>query len=230
MLLVLAIVAITIWSCRKNEVEQRNVASVKYYYTYFPIHIGSTYIYRMDSQVYNKFKGQYDTSVTYLKEVIDSPFKDNMGQTAYKVFRWTSKDTSLGWFNQRVWTEKLTSSEAQRWEENVRYAKLFFPVSAGYSWNGNRYNTLDSFHEYNYFYKEVHVPFTLEGIKYDSTVLVSDADYIDGTNALNVSERYAAGVGLIYRQHMDTANYTGTDGGLEHGSYFSKQTLLQYKR
>ena len=230
LLLAIAVIAVVVWSCRKNEVEHRSATSVNYYYTYFPIRIGATYIYRMDSLVWDTYKngGQYDTTVNYLKEVVDSPFIDNTGQTAYKLYRWTTRDTTLGWSNERVWTEKLTQSEAQRWEENIRYVPLTFPVVANYSWNGNKYNTIDSFKEYNYYYKDVHVTFTLSGIKYDSTVLVSDANHFDALEGLVMSERYAAGVGLIYREKMDTTNSTGFLGGLDKGSYFSKQTLLHY--
>ena len=225
LLLAVAVIAIVVWSCRKNEVEHRSATSINYYYTYFPLRIGATYIYRIDSQVYNTFKGKYDTSLTYLKEVIDSPFLDNTGMTTYKVFRWYTKDTTLGWSNERVWTEKRTQSEAQRWEENIRYVRLYFPVAANYAWNGNRYNTIDSFKEFNYYYKEVHVPFTLSGIKYDSTVYVSEANYLDALENHTEGERYAAKVGLIYREGLDTFNY---GNGLYQGSYFFKQTLLQY--
>ena len=225
MLLIAVILSVSIWACRKNEVETRT-NSVNYYYSYFPIHTGATYIYRLDSQNYNLFKGQYDTSVTYLKEVIDSPFLDNTGTTAYKVYRWTTKDTSLGWGNERVWTEKRTASEAQRWEENIRYVRLTFPVKANYAWNGNKYSAnVDTFKEYNYFYQDVHVPYTIAGIKYDSTVLVSEVNYFDALEGHVISERYAAKVGLIYRQAMDT--FTASSGNNNLNS-FSKQTLLQY--
>ena len=179
---------------------------------------------------YKPLKGAFDTIHYFLKEVIDSPFIDNTGQTAYKVFRWTSKDTSLGWTAQRVWTTKLTKNEAQRWEENIRYTRLFFPVSLGYSWNGNEYNTIDIYKEFNYNYKEVHKPFSLAGLSYDSTCLVQEADYADFTERRIFSERYAAQVGLIYREEMDTANYSGNPGQLDQTSYYYKQTLIKYSR
>jgi hypothetical protein len=223
---------VIIASCKKNEVE--NAASINNYYTYFPTRVGSIYIYRVDSLTYNYFKNRFDTSLNYLKEVIDSPYIDNTGDRAYKVLRYWSKDTTTApWVIDKVWTEKRTTKTAERWEENTRYIKLSFPVVAGRSWNGNAYNNgyystvgQDSFRILSCSYAEVHVPFKLAGRNYDSTVLVNLLDYSDFLQHLKVSERYAAKVGLIYKEITDTAS-----NGLHRvqGSYFYKQTLLQYK-
>jgi hypothetical protein len=218
---------IFLWACRKNEVENRTIATVNYYYSYFPIYVGSTYIYKVDSLVWNTYKFKYDTSSYYLKEQIDSPFIDLAGDQAFKVYRWWTKDTTMAWTGERVWTEKTTKNEAQRWEENIRYLRLYFPVKLNYAWNGNKYNNIDSFKEYNYFYKEVHKPFSLAGISYDSTVLVSQINYTDALESHIAQARYAAKVGLIYREESDTSN---VGNGLTLGSYFTKQTLLKFTK
>jgi hypothetical protein len=220
------------YGCRKNEVE--NTTAVNSYYSYFPIRLGSTYIYKVDSLTYNYFRHAYDSSTNYLKEVIDSPFTDNMGDKAYKVSRYWTQDTiNIPWSMERVWTEKRTLRTAERWEENTRLVKLSFPIAPGRSWNGNSYNNgyystvgLDSFKSFNCSYGDVHTPFKLAGKNYDSTALVNIIDYSDFLHHFKASERYAAKVGLIYKEIMDTAS------NLQHtiqGSYFYKQTLIQYR-
>ena len=222
----IAIISFLVFSCKKNET-QKTASAPNQYYSYFPLKVGNTYIYRIDSLKYNLFAGKYDSTTSYLKEVIDSPFIDNAGETAFKVLRYWARDTLKGWASIHTWTAKRNGQMAETWEENIRYVKMMFPVALSKSWNGNLYNTIDSFREYNYNYSEVNKSFTMPyyWVKYDSTTLVEEINWLDSLERIIKRDRYATGIGLIYREDMDT-DWTGkTHRG---DNYFSKQYLIRF--
>ena len=134
-----------------------------------------------------------------------------------------------GWASIHTWTTKRAGQMAETWEENIRYVKMMFPVALSKSWNGNLYNTIDSFREYNYHYTEVNKAFTMPyyRVAYDSTTLVEEINYTDpgGFESIIKKDRYAASIGLIYKEDMDT-DWTGnTHRG---DNYFSKQYLIKF--
>ena len=215
-------------SCQKNETEKSASTAPNQFYSYFPLKIGNTYIYRIDSEKYNPNAGKYDSSTSYLKEVIDSPFIDNTGETTFKVLRYWAKDTLKGWASIHTWTAKRNGQVAETWEENIRYVKMMFPVALSKSWNGNLYNNIDSFREYNYNYQEVNKSFAMPyyGVKYDSTTLVEEINWTDNvTETIIKKDRYAAGIGLICREDMDTVPKGYSQSDL---NYFSKQYLIKF--
>jgi hypothetical protein len=109
-------------------------------------------------------------------------------------------------------------------EDNIRFIRLAFPVSYSKTWNGNAYNTLP-YEEY--YYSEISEPTTLGAFSFDSTLLVTQTEFISLINRIIKKERYAFEVGLIFKQN-DSLNVNPL-GQVLNGIEF-RQTLYDYRR
>ncbi|MEO8733121.1 MAG: hypothetical protein ABI373_02195, partial [Flavobacteriales bacterium] len=91
--------------------------------------------------------------------------------------------------------------------ENQRRIKLIFPPRTGQYWNTNATNT-DA--PYELTYEEVDVPWSANGLSFDSTLLVKTTYTNNAVITNTYYERYAKHVGLVYRE-VDSTN-TQTTG------------------
>ncbi|MFM7079528.1 MAG: hypothetical protein ACKOYC_07025, partial [Bacteroidota bacterium] len=82
-------------------------------------------------------------------------------------------------------------------EENNTFVKLRFPITLGLEWNGNLFNGAQ---EKTYTYTAIHQPYSINGFNLDSTVTVLHDDYEDLLEKRFELERYATGVGLVYKE------------------------------
>jgi len=110
-------------------------------YKYFPVNIGHWVIYDVDSVSHNDFTGTVDSFKFQIREQIESVFNDNEGRPTQRIERYKRISDTSAWFIKDVWTQNLTSTTAERTEENIRIVKLIFRPEAGAKWDGNIYNT-----------------------------------------------------------------------------------------
>ncbi|MBL7892358.1 MAG: hypothetical protein JNL63_06990 [Bacteroidia bacterium] len=201
-ILFLIIAATTIYSCKKDQ----DTSALDIGYGYFPNQSGKYIIYDVDSIVKNSFTKQVDTFKFQVKEVIESVFNDNTGRPTLRLERYrkyyskTVAYDSMSWVLTDVWSANLTSTSAEKVEENVRYVRLIFPVEKYKTWNGNAYNTIG---EWNYKYTEIDKAKTVGGIAFDSTLTVVQFEDENLIDKKYYREMYAKNVGLIYRQIID---------------------------
>ena len=208
---------VTIVSCTKeNTILKPNLG-----YTYFPVNVGHYVIYDVDSIYKDDFSGLVTYGKYQIKEVIESEFIDNSGRITYRIERYR-KDTAVypDWTIYNVWTANLTPTVAERFENNVRYIKLVFPVMLGETWNGNSMNTGV---EEDYEYTEVNEGLSINNLTFDSVATVLQADELDNlAEPKYKEEKYAAGVGLIYRKNYIITTKTNPQTGvLDTASYIS---------
>lgn len=187
-------------SCKKDS----TIPPVDMGYKYFPVNKGHWIIYDVDSTVWDDFfpleDPRHDSTYNFqLKEITESIFNDNASRTTERIERY-KKIGSLDWYLKNVWFSNLTNSTAEKVENNIRYLKLTFPIRKGLTWNGNIYNTED---KQDYTYKEIHAPYSINGISFDSTLTV--VQKVD-TNSLIKKEFaievYAKNIGLIYKKQF----------------------------
>src|SRR5690349_16220873 len=116
-------------------------------FNYFPTEKGKWIVYSVDSIVHSTDDNNNDDSVYYfhyqVKEVIDSSITDGEGNMRQVLVRYFRNDTTEAWNINSVWTQALKSNSAYRWEENIPYHKLSFPINSDVEWNMNDQNTLD---------------------------------------------------------------------------------------
>jgi hypothetical protein len=166
-------------------------------YDYFPTQTGATWIYRVDSMVYDDNSGQttIDTFVFQYKEQLIANFVDASGETAQQINRFFRYDDSLPWIPLNQSSQLKTSLNAQRVTENVRYVKLVFPLEKNKKWNGNIYNN-EGTEQYTAVY--VNAPTQVGNITYPQTVKVLQKNDVNAIEEIIRYEVYARNIGLVY--------------------------------
>jgi hypothetical protein len=202
-------------SCKKND----STATVDSTNNYFPIDIGHTWIYDVDSIGYDDNTGAtvIDSSHHYqYKETITENFIDAEGKPSQKLARYYRKNDTDTWVTANVWVIKRDNLRAEKIQENVRFVKLIFPLSVNSFWNGNIFNNIGSD---KYFVDNFDQPATVNGIYYDKTLKVRRDSSINAIEEIRQFEIYARNIGLIYfqsdsinTQPIDTSNLTKSRG------------------
>lgn len=186
-------------SCKRETISPVDVG-----HDYYPSNVGHWVIYEVDSIFYDDFTHTVKTYKFKVNEKIESSFLDNQNRKTERLERYRQWSDTTSWFLKDVWISNLTSTTAEKVEENVRYLKLVFPIKKGTTWNGNAFNSINP---QDYKYENVFQPFTVNGISYDSTITVIQE--ID-SNLIYVKymvEVYAKRVGLIYKKYKDVEKY-----------------------
>ncbi len=182
-----------LFSCKKE-----TEIAVEMGYKYFPINVGHWVVYDVDSFSYNDFTGKVDSFRFQIKEKIESVFNDNENRPTQRIERYKRLNDTSEWYIKDVWTQNLTSTTAERTEENIRIVKLIFPPSEGIKWDGNKYNALG---EQSYVYKNIHSAYNLNHVTYDSTLSIIQKEEHLVLNENFEKEVYAAHIGMIYKKY-----------------------------
>jgi hypothetical protein len=194
-------------------------------FNYFPTTKGTYVIYNVDSIVHGTNDNNNDDSVYFfhyqMKEIIDSSFTDGEGAERQILLRYYRKDSTEDWTFSSVWTQSLSSTNAYRWEENIAYHKLSFPINSDIEWNGNDKNT---FNEVLFQYEDIHSSRTINNLSFDSTIVVTDNAEPNAVEDISNNEIYAAGVGMIYKKNVNLRKsggqvISGTQLTMEVASY-----------
>jgi len=184
-------------------------------YNYFPINAGSYIVYEVDSFYHDDFNKKVDTCKFQLKEKIESIYPDNQNRPTARIERYIKKYnptvtySNMAWKLKNVWIQNITSKTAEKTEENIRYVKLVFPVSENTNWNGNAQNTLE---KWNYQYSFINLPRTIGGLFFDSVLQVTQLDdkFTNLVEHKYYIEKYATGVGLVFKQVIDIKSQPGS--------------------
>jgi hypothetical protein len=188
---------------------------------YYPLTVGKYITYDLDSIVFTNYGATLLTQDTFhyqIQYVVDGQFLDNLNRTAYRIVRNIRPDSTFQWAVDHTAMAVNTGNSIEFTEDNLKYIKLVEPIQNNYSWSGNSYietTSLISTQQYligwNYTYDSVNVPITLGSLTIDSTIDVAETnqqigpqDHTDPDNDYYSSttysdEKYAKGIGLIYR-------------------------------
>ena len=191
---------------------------------YFPVAIGKSITYKLDSSVYINFGTQKDTRSYIVKDSIEGQATDLIGRPTFRVARYFQDQS-----NPSMWTNRFTyfiTPEIQSIEvieNNLRFIKLIQPIKNEVTWNGNRHLPEEPFNQFDftssdhsqlgnweYQLEGVGDALTIGNLTFDNTITVTGTAN-DSTNFPLVdpngpgyrtvwNESYAAGVGLIYRR------------------------------
>lgn len=239
-LLLIIISAVTFSACKKST-EVLNTASVS---DYFPLVVGKYVSYNLDSTIFINF-GTKDTVISYqVKHVVDALITDNSGRPAYRIIRYIRKTPANAWVPDNTFMAVPTDFAMEFIENNMRFLKMKAPIKNGYTWKGNTYIDTYSLNsdvkyldDWDYTYDSLDVRLTLGALTIDSTLKVDQRDEIIGnpsdpnsySEINNGAEKYAKGIGLIYRNflHVEYQPPTPGRGGYKQG-YGVKLTMIDH--
>ena len=168
-------------------------------YSYFPVNVGHETIYDASLITKDDFSGVEDTSYFQVKEVVESVFTDNQGRPTQRLERYVRATPNDAWVISDVWTSNIWNNRVEKKEENYTFVKMIFPLVSGAEWNGNLLNNLES---QTYEVTAVNEPGVVGGVSFDSTLTVLQRDEDSFIATDYEIEKYAAGVGLIYKQQI----------------------------
>ncbi|HXB06293.1 MAG TPA: hypothetical protein VNW04_04240 [Puia sp.] len=237
---------IVVASCKKTN-HYPATSLTDYFLT---LQVGKYAIYRLDSLNFYYY-GQLDTVTSYLaKDSVESSFVDGSGNTAWNVTRYLSDTTGTNWNPTETYTVTPFQQRIELTEDNLRFVKLAFPLSTGFSWQGNDYLPYAPYQDFfdfsddshltlgnwNYTYQSVNKPYAVGSQNFDSTVTV-----LQENDSINVpirdvnsfasrtywSETYAKHIGLVYR-HTEMWEYQPpTPDGTQTGYKIGFQLTMQ---
>lgn len=204
-LLVLALSVLTLLSaCRKGE----EVTEPDMGYEYFPTDVGTWVEYQVDS-LWRDDAANVRDSVSYRLLVrIMAHYADLEGRPCQRIHRFVA-DGDGQWVVRDVWTSTMDTRAAEMTEENYRRLKLSFPVRRSRRWDVNAFGTgatgnPDGNDELMVGYSEVDAAWSNGHFAFPRTALVKNTVPANFVNRRDFEERYAHGVGMVYKLWEET--------------------------
>ena len=199
--------AIVFFSCSKD----KEIVIPDIGHDYAGLEVGKYVVYDVDSFYYDDFNSVIDTSYYQIKEVVDSEFEDLEGETAFKIVRYRKEIDSTNWVLIDVWNSKLTQTNFQKSEENIKFVKLIFPVRNNVSWNGNAMNNQG---DMQYEYTSIDQSETVGSSSLSSVLTVLQFEDINLVQERFYEEKYSKGIGMVYKKSVDISNVFNSGTGL----------------
>ncbi len=235
-LAIVALASLLLFSCTEKK-EQFETELIAEYISPQP---GKYITYRTDSMVFTNFGRNTEIHKYQEKHVIDALITDNLGRPAFRVFRYFRDSTdALSWTEAQPWEPggsyiiTILPDQVEVTEDNLRFIKMHLPVREGFSWKGNKflpadpYSTLyvfsndDNMADWDYYFDNYTNSFSYGGQNYTDVWSIEAADEaynvpINDVNAYaarsRAVEKYAKGIGLVYRE-FELWEYQPNTGG-----------------
>lgn len=245
-LLAVSILSLWLSACGKNETDTYPDLAKEYY----PLQIGKTWVYNIDTILYDPQSGnivKVDTFRWQVREVLIDTFTDLTGQLTYKIERSERRrNDTIPFEVKKIFTTALSTNEVLRTEDNLKFIKFprFFGEQT--TWDGNVYCDQSLIIEVagermGLFSKK----WNYEILSFGKAEKIGTKDFTDVLTVLAQSdtriltekrynlEKYAKGIGLVYKeQHiLDTQKLDATiawEKKAEKG-YIVKQTILSFQ-
>jgi hypothetical protein len=239
-ILLLLTMALGFWACENTlEDYQPNDQGTDF----FPLEVGNTWIYQLDSITYDNNGNKIDTISIQVKETITEQFIDQEGNDVYRVARaWLKNDI---WVTSDIWSASIDEKLAYRTEENLRFAKMSFPIVEGNTWDGNAFideqiivkiagEPIRVYQNWgDYSYTNVDQSENIGDIFYPSVCTVNQVDLEDKITRRYAEEKYAKGIGLVYKKMivLNTQKFDSTEpwGVKAEEGFILEQVLLSFQ-
>ena len=186
----------TLVGCKSDK---DNVVRPNLNYNYAGLLVGNYVIYNVDSIFYNDLTNSADTFQYQIKEKLESQITDLQGDPSFRIERYKKHNDSIYWELVDVWNSKITTTNYQKVEENIRYVKLIFPVRANKTWDGNNFNNEG---QMMYEYTAIHQPENIGGHSLDSVATVIQQNDINLISQQLYEEKFATKIGMVYQKRL----------------------------
>ncbi len=202
-----------ILSCKKNKV------SSSHHYEYFGLTDGKYVDYDVFEVIHDiNASVQHDTSFYYLRTFIGDTVIDNSGRLAREFKRYRKDSVNGAWVLTDLWTAVIDENRGELVEENLRKVKLGFPVHLQTTWKENSFNSNSTSNEQDFFYTNIHIPYSLNSIEFDSTVHIQKDGELSFVSYKVHNEIYAKNVGLVSKYYKDLNINLGDTLNISSGS------------
>lgn len=164
---------------------------------YYPLESGTYNVYQVQEINIDAPSEVYDTLNYQLKEMIGGKYQDDINVTTYLLLRYKRYNSNDSWKIADVWSIQYKNYRLYITEENIRYVKLYFPLTINKTWDGNAYNTMDP---QDYEITDIDVALAINNQAFDSCLVVTqeaDSSLIHKDLAI---EQFARDTGLIYKE------------------------------
>ncbi len=195
-------------------------------YVYFPLEIGNYLVYAVEEKNYTILDSN---RVFYqLKEVVADTFTNLSGQKQFVLERYRRNNELENWRIDSVWSALRTGSQAIKFENNIPYIKLVFPVERNSSWNGNAYNDkgertfrITEFRQSRR-YGDIQLPNTVKVLMGNDSSLVTQ---------FKREEIFAENIGLVFMQRINVrfkSDAINLGKGLIESGKVEKFTIIEF--
>lgn len=189
---------------------------------YFPLVVGKSITYRLDSTVFTKSGSQVETHKYQVKHTVQTEIADNQGRKSFLVNRLIRNEAGTSaWLENGNYIITPLENKVEVVENNLRVIKLQNPLKKNFSWRGNAYLPTSPYrpafdmdagsdmNQWQFTYSNFGDT-TVNGQQYQNVWTVSQKDFSLNINppiltALGVKEfgleQYAKGIGLVYKKY-----------------------------
>jgi len=230
-------------SCGDNVIE--NPDETIFGYEYFPIDVGYTWEYQVDSVLIVQGGSNNVISTSYIQERVSDLLSEEGTEKVYRLERSFRKDLDFEWRLQDVWQVSMDSERVTKTEENLKFIKLVFPAIKGEKWDGNVFfdsnkdftvaaNNITIYQGWNYKIEEVGLSREYNETTYPTVLHVSHIDEESLISKRFSEEYYAEGVGLVerYMEIFDSQDGNTSLTWLERAQegFQLNQTLISFSK
>lgn len=173
---------------------------------YCPTAVGCWIDYSVTAITVDAASDKYDTARYILREEVDAVLDSSHYEQKYRIVRKIRPSQADNWQDFDALLVIKNYQMLIRQENNVPLISISYPVTLRKNWNGNALNTLDPA---DFEYSQVLAGQSYSASQIDSVLTVVQADKQTLIDIHYVSEKYAAGIGLVEKQ--STAAYSGKD-------------------
>lgn len=172
---------------------------------YYPLSVGSFYIYDIDSFLYDGINKRIDTSSQVIRDFVKEFLIDSAGNEVFRIERSVLVD-SVYWNSYLSYTASIHSLSVQSFMHNSREVRLSFPITEFKTWDGNLYNNKPL---EEYYYLDIQEPFIIGDSTYENTVTVLQKEFYEPKPPLQPlfdiykKEVFAKDIGMIYKIDRD---------------------------
>ena len=148
---------------------------------------------------------------TQLKEVVVDTFTDNTGTVQYRIEQFARPDDTSIWESRQILSAWLDEQRAFRNENNLTFIKAVFPPEEFQRWDGNALidpttqirvggEGVEMFKGWDYETQTVGEAANVGAQSYEEVMTIIPALNENLIELREVEEKYARGVGLVYRK------------------------------
>lgn len=191
-----------VFSCRTSTEEVKLKGN-----EYYPLTIGTSKLYKVDTIIYDAFKKEIDTISNVFKEMVVEKYPDLSGDTVYRIELSKFSEDKQMYIVFKSFERSIKGNYAMEKLENRNEVKMLFPISNfktkgnSYTWNANMFIESDPVIVK---YTSVFTGFN-NGLKaYNDCVSIKLSKPQLGIVNKVREEVYAKNVGLVYRYSDST--------------------------